>query len=296
MRDANPTLVAFLASRRPFFVADLFTFELANGTVYTWTSFDQNLRAGPYVYSSMGPQLSRTKWGIKNTVDVPSMEIRIFSTGFDLPDGTNLKLLAHNGLFDYSTITLSRLFMPTLGDTSLGPVDIFTGNAAEIKIDALSITLTVKGANVMLAQYMPRNMYTLSCIHTLYDEGCAPNPGQPGGGPARSAYTVENQVGADPSVSVIPWGGTVPATPGNFTNGYIVFTSGAANAQRRTIKLGSSSGLQLVYPLYETPAEGDTFTVTYGCLRNRGPGGCSFFNNLQHYRGFPYVPPETYGF
>jgi len=295
VRAANATLQAFLASRQSFWVADLFLFELANGTTYAWTSYTGNLTVGGHTYSALGPLIDRTKWGIKNTIDVPEMEIQIYSNGTDLPDGSNLKLQVHNGLFDYAQITLSRVFMPTPGDCSLGAVEIFTGNTAELEINALGIKLTVKGANNTLAQYMPRQMYSNTCNHTLFDSGCAPNPGQPDGGPLRSTYTSTNTVGASPTRYAIAWGGTVPANPANFRYGYITFTSGVASGQTRTLGVCSDTSIAFVYPLYEAPAEGDTFEITYGCSRTRNANGCPFFNNLTHFLGFPWVPPETYG-
>lgn len=303
MRQANAVLEAYLASRAPCFSADLFTITLSNGNVYTWTSFDKDLLIPPYTYSSLGPVIDRTKWSIKNTIDVPEMEIRIFSTGSDLPDGSNLKLLVHNGLFDYSTVLLSRVFMPpnpdgTPGPTSLGVVELFKGYTSQLQIDSLGITLTVKGANLQLAQYMPRNQYMTSCIHSVYDIGCAPDPGQPGGGPSRAANTFTSYCGPASTRTFIAWGGGVaPPTPHQFGGGYIVFTSGTSGGITRTINFGNSNihGVQLAYPLYQTPEPGDTYTVTYGCNRTRGSGGCAFFNNLQHYRGFPYIPSAEFG-
>ena len=80
------------------------------------------------------------------------------------------------------------------------------------------------------------------------------------------------------------------------------FTSGTSEGISRTIPAGlaDDTGFALIYPLYETPAVGDTFAVTYGCQRNRGSTGCLFFGpspdgNLQHYRGFPYIPPAEFG-
>lgn len=296
MRTINPTLLAFLRSRQQFFKADLFKFTLADGTVYTWTSYDQDLLVPPYTYSALGPIIDRTKWGIKNTVDIPEMEIQIYSTGADLPDGTNLKLLAHNGLFDFATVLLSRVYMPSPGNTTLGVVDLFLGSIAQITIDALGVKMTTKGANNSLAQYMPRNQYQLSCLHTLYDAGCAPNPGQPGGGPARADFTIENAVGAalPATASFIPWG-SEPANSGNFNYGYVQFSSGVANGIRRTIQAADGTGITLSYPLYQVPSVGDTFTATYGCSRTLGATGCAFFNNTQHWRGFKYLPPATYG-
>ena len=300
MRPANASLIAFLASRAPSFQTDLFTITLANGSVYAWSNYDQPIQVGPYLYSgwaggTRGPLIQRTKWGIKNTIDVPEMDVIIKTNGLDLPDGTNLKLLVHNGLFDYSTVTLSRLVMPKPGDASLGAVDLFTGSAAQIAINALSIDITVKGANVQLAQYMPRNQYMQACIHSVYDAGCAPNPGQPGGGPSRAANTFASNVGAASTPSLINWGTVIPPNPTNFSLGYVTFTSGTSNGITRTIGTSTEAGFSMLYPLYQVPQPGDTFTVTYGCQRNQGPNGCGFFNNRTHYRGFPYIPPAAFG-
>jgi hypothetical protein len=298
MRAANASLIAFLATRRNAIQADLFLITLSNGTVYAWTSFDQDLFVPPYTYSGRKtPLIDRTKWSIKNTIDVPEMGIQIYSNGMDMPDGSNLKLSVHNGLFDYATVSLSRIFMPTVGDTSLGAVALFEGYASEIQINALGIMMTVKGANIQLDQYMPRNQYQLGCIHSVYDNECAPNPGQPGGGPARAANTFANAAGAGSTRTFIAWGDGVPANFGNFALGYITFTGGASAGITRTIPAGQATavGVGLAYPLYITPNEGDTFTVTYGCDRTRGANGCPFFNNLVHFRGFPYVPPAEFG-
>ena len=298
MREANASLVAFLATRAPCFKADLFTITLADGSVYTWTSADTDLFVPPYTYYANGPVIDRTKWSVKNTLDVPEMEVRLFSDGTDLPDGRNLKLLVHNGLFDYATFLLSRIIMPTWGDTSLGAVDLFEGNVADVQIDALEIVVTAKGANHQLAQYMPRNQYMNSCIHSVYDAGCAPNPGQPGGGPLRSAYTLSNTVGAGSTRNFIAWGSGTPPNYAQFSLGYITFTSGTSAGLTRTIPAGQGlvNGVGLAYPLYTQPEVGDEYTVTYGCNRTRsGAQGCPFFNNTNNYRGFRFIPPAEFG-
>ena len=80
---------------------------------------------------------------------------------------------------------------------------------------------------------------------------------------------------------------------GYFTRGYILFTSGALNAIKRTVK-GWQPGLVSVFnPLPAVPAVGDTFMIYPGCDHTQAT--CSSkFGNVVHFRGFPYVPvPET---
>ncbi len=295
MKQVNANLLAFLNSRASYAVADLFLITLQDGSLISWTSYDSDLTVGGVVYSAKGPLIDRTKWGIKNTPEVPEMEILVLSDGADMPDGSNVKMAAAQGLFTFGTVLLSRAFMPAAGNVTLGAVDIFLGNIAEVDVDAISIRMTVKGANVALGQYMPRNTFNTPCIHNLFDKGCAPNPGQAGGGPAKSAYTVASAVGAGSTPAFINWPTTVPPNPTNFNYGWITFTSGANKGASRSITQATTLGLALIPPLNSEPAEGDTFNAVYGCSKTRSSTGCAFFNNLQHYRGFPYVPPETYG-
>jgi uncharacterized phage protein (TIGR02218 family) len=281
MRPASSGLIAFLLSRQPFWTTDLFSFALTNGTTNNWTSSDQSITAGGTLYVAMGPALTRTKWSVKNTIEVPEMEIKMLSTGTDYNSGENIKLLIHNGLLDGATITLYRAFMPTFGNTSYGQVLLFQGKTSTISLGAIGATITVKGINVCLQQYMPRNLFQLSCIHSLYDSGCTKD---------RADYTFEGVVGVAPTAQLITWGTHRTTDGSDFRLGYITMTSGVANGQSRTIEAANNSQMYLAYPLYEAPSVGDTFTATYGCDRSLTTCG-NVFSNTAHYRGFPYIPP-----
>lgn len=280
MRTASSALIAFLLSKQPFWTADLFTVTLSGGTVYHWTSSDQNIVYGGNLFSAMGPALSRTRWNVKNTLDVPEMEVKLISSGLDF-SGANLKLLIHNGLLDGAKITLNRAFMAAFQNTSLGAPLLFSGQVSTISLGALGATITVKGANVLLQQYMPRNQYQLSCIHTLYDSGCKV---------VRASYSVAGIVGSGAlSASEINW--ATPRTDGaRFGLGYVTMTSGVANGEVRTIQMADNNNMIVGYPFYQVPAVGDTFVAAYGCPRDAGTCA-NIFGNLQNYRGFPYVPP-----
>ena len=285
MRTATPALQAFLASKLPFWTADLFTFTLRDGTVNRWTSADRDIWANTNLFSAFGPALTRTRWAVKNTIEVPEMEIKMLSNGSDY-SGSNIKLLIHNGLLDGAQITLERAFMPTFGDTSAaGVVLLFSGYASSITIGALGATIKTKGANVYLQRYMPRNNYTLSCVHTVYDAGCTLN---------RSSFTSGNQVAAGSSDTYIKWDSSPPYTASRYALGTLTFTTGVCEGQTRTIDSVDSSGFILSYPLYETPATGDHFTIQVGC--DRSLVTCNLFSNSIHYRGFPFIPPAETGY
>jgi uncharacterized phage protein (TIGR02218 family) len=287
MRPASNDLIGFLFRKLPFWSADLFTIAtVANGTFH-WTSADRDITDPTSIlFSSLGPRIARSRWSVKNQLDVPEMEIRIDSTGTDLTLG-NLKRLAYQGLFDGATVKLERAFMPSPGDVSLGTVVLFSGYAGPAEINALGITLTVKGANVLLQQYMPRNLYSPTCEHALYDPGCTM---------VRADFTASYAVGASPSSRVIPWE-TPPGHPEYYAYGTMSITSGAGAGQLRTIVQADSTAITVAFPFYTVPAEGDAFTATYGCSRTRGINGepapnCTEpFANTDNFRGFPFVPP-----
>jgi|SRR5579871_4618708 len=287
---------AFLASRRPCFVGELFTFSLAQGGGYLWTSYQSSLTLGASTWlaaSPVGaPLITRNRFGVKNTVEVPELELRLGS-----PDSLyfgNLKNQIHNGLFDGATVAMDRVFMPVPGDLRYGRVNLFTGRLSGVTIDSEGITVTSKGHNVLMNQQAPRNLYQTNCLHTFCDAGCAITGGE-------AAFTFTGQVCAPGTTAGgITW--TVPAgfTASQFTHGKVTMTSGAASGQIRTVRLAGGVSLAFAYPLYDAPSAGDTFSILMGCDRqlNATTSSCeqhrntsnTLVNNLQHYRGFPFVP------
>jgi uncharacterized phage protein (TIGR02218 family) len=90
---------------------------------------------------------------------------------------------------------------------------------------------------------------------------------------------------------VINW--QTDPTGGNWAklgNGVCTVTGGVAEGQQRTVQYAVATGMAFCYPLYEIPAAGDTFTVSYGCDKTQATCGARFAN-AQNYRGFPFVPP-----
>jgi uncharacterized phage protein (TIGR02218 family) len=290
MRPIPGALQSFLLSRQPYYRADLYTITLVDGVTNSyWTDCVQSLTVGGNVYTALGARLERTRLSVKNTVEVPELVIKVGATDADTIGGVGFKQQMHNGYFDGATVSLSRVFMPTMGDTSLGSVLLFAGRMSQVKVTALGGEFTVKGANVLMNQYVPRNVYQVPCIHAFCDAGCTL---------AAATYTTSQTVGTGPTRYKLPWG-TVPAKPNIYTSGVITMTSGAANGQQRTVKFADSSGLTLQYPLYNTPSAGDTFSAFQGCDKsyNSGSGqSCTDRSNTQHFRGFPFVPPGETAF
>jgi uncharacterized phage protein (TIGR02218 family) len=291
MRSTTVNLAAFLSSRpTDIWAADLFTITLLNGTVYRYSGGDIDVTWQGNTWVNLGPAISRTSWSSKDTTDVPEMEITISSDGSDGGD-TNIKAQMHNGLFDGAVVQLDRAIGAVPGQP-LGIVTLFGGPSGQIELGAVMAKVTVKGWMVLLQQYMPRNTYQTSCIHSLYDAGCTA---------VRANFTAPNTVySATPTTvqetdPMTVAAGVAPFS--NFIGGTLAMTSGAAAGAKRTISTvtqagsGSPAGsTTFSYPLYATPSTGDTLTASFGCDKTEGT--CSgTFNNLQHVRSFPFIPP-----
>lgn len=271
-------------------VAELFTFNLASGAIDRWTSWDKSLTITPIPATWLAPidgapLITRNRFGVKNTVEVPEFEIRIGATDALLG---NLKTQIHNGIWDGARIEMDRVFMPTPGDTRYGYVLLFEGRASGATIDAEGVTLTCKGDNVLMNQQAPRNLYQTNCLHTFCDAGCTLS---------ESAYTFTGQsAGAGSNARSIAWNTPSGYTAADFINAKVTMTSGAAVGQIRTIRYASSTSLAFIYPLYGAATTGDTFNILIGCNKSqnacetRQPTAGGTVNNIQHFRGYPYTP------
>lgn len=300
MRTVGGATATLIGAKIPFVKADLFTITLLSGTIFRWTDFDQDIAlvgfSATYHFLAQGPCLQRTQLGVKKTVEVPELVIKLSALDTDFVGGLNIKTQLHNGYFDGATVFLDRCFMalplPTPvtatgvigGGSGLDPVGgLFAGRMSQAKITAVGAELTVKGANVLMNQYVPRNAYQVPCIHTFCDPGCTL---------LAATFTSANSAAAGSTNRVLQWG-TVPGNPSNYRFGKIAMTGGAASGQIRTIKSASAAGIVLQYPLYNTPAPGDTFNAMKGCSKgfNDGSGqDCTTYANTQNYRGFEFTP------
>lgn len=282
LRTAGSLLKAVLADSTVVLSrADLFTFTLQDGvTVYRWTSWDTDLTVGGNLFQSKAPWLKRSSWNLVNTMEVPKLKIFLLALNDSFAGGVSIKGQLKEGLFDGAAMLYELLYMITPGDSSLGTLEIFRGVTSEIEVTGLKSTITCKGKNNLLDQYMPRNVYQLPCNHAFCDPGCTL---------LRASFTFPFTLGGTPTRLFLPWA-AAPGSEARFQSGSVEITSGPASGSWRTIVSADSSGLTLAYPLSSTPLAGDTFTAFQGC--DKTVATCDgTYANLQHYRGFPFIPP-----
>lgn len=287
LRACSPALAAALAGNARLWSAELMTFTLTDGTVLRWTNFDRDLTYAGHTFTAGSPFSSRTSWKVTNTMEVPTLSLRLLAGVASFRGGASLEAQIASGLFDGAAFNLETAFMLTPGDVdTLGTIALFGGYVGPIDGGGVAYTLSIKGRNNDLDQYVPRGLYQVSCRHAFCDAGCTLD---------RADFTSSFAVGSSPTAAFIPWA-TPPATPALSVNGTLAMVDGDAAGSRRTIARATSGGIILSFPLASLPAPGDSFTAFQACdkTRNSGSGqSCTDRSNTDHYRGYPFTPPPT---
>lgn len=281
MRTLSSSLQTVLANGGPFVIADLYTITLADGTVLRWTSAQQPLTVGGYTYS-VGPPIQRDKVAWKTGLNVDQIHVSIDDDGSATIGGQALVAAAWKNLLDLAQVEIDMFISDSWSNTGVGSVNLFVGEVGEVSVAGKKIDLTIESPLAQLNATFPRSYILPTCANTLYDSICAL---------AAASFTFAGTVGANPSASSFPISGISQAN-GYFELGKIRFTSGENAGQVRAIKTYINGVVTLAYPLYTVPAQGDAVSLTAGCDKTRNT--CSGrFNNLIHFRGFPYVPDPS---
>ncbi len=263
----------------PLAFAECFTFTLATGTVLAWTNVDLPVSYNGTSFSATGPLVQGLKFKASVGLEVDKQQITIAARPSDLISGSPALNAIRDGAFDGATVQRDRVFLSAIGGAVIGGVTLFHGRVSTVdSVGRTQAQITVASDLVILDYDMPRNLYSPSCVHTLYDSGC---------GVIRGTYSVSGAVGAGSTAGLILTG----VAAAGHAQGSIVFTSGVNANLRATVKsVAPGASLSLMYPLPSTPQAGDAFTVAFGCDHTRGTCQAKFAN-LVNFRGFPFVPP-----
>ena len=193
MKTASTALVAFLNAARAnpdsaIAFADCFTFTLATGTILAYTNVDQPVVYNGFAFLADGPLVQGLKYKASVGLEVDKQQITIAARPTDLVNGSPFLNALRDGAFDGATVQRDRVFMSALGRTPVGGVTLFHGRVSTIDdVGRTSATITVASDLVVLDYDMPRNLYSPTCLHTLYDSGC---------GVISAAYAASGTVGA----------------------------------------------------------------------------------------------------
>ena len=132
---------------------------------------------------------------------------------------------------------------------------MFQGRISTVdKVGRTQATLTVASDLVILDYDMPRNLFSPTCVHTLYDSGC---------GVIRGTYAASGTAGRGLDVEHDQLSRRAARARAGLARLHVRRQRQRARdgQERRT----PASALNLMYPLPFAPAPGDAFTVYAGC-------------------------------
>lgn len=289
MKTASTALISLLATRQ-FFTADLYQFSLSGGGQLNYCGGDRDMVWNNITWmagGTTGPYFDRRDNKAKCHWKVG---IEVDTLVFDVLPGSSTVLgdpflsAIRQGVFDGAEMTLYRAFMPTYGNVAAGTVIMFAGRVAEIDASGSLATFSINSHLELLNQNLPRNLYQAACLNALYDSGCTLNS---------ASFAVTGSVSTTSAQSIVY--ASLPQVTGYFDLGMLTFTSGVNTGVSRTVKTylqGSPSSIAFIAPFPSAPNAGDTFSIIPGCDKQQST--CqNKFNNLQHFRGFPYVPENS---
>ena len=282
--------------------AECFTFTLASGTSYYWTNVDFDVPYNGNIFSSSGPLVQGLRFRQSVGLEVDKQQITIAARPTDLISGAQVLIAIRIGSFDGASVQRDRVFLSPSDNlnradfsadfsSDFGPapfyapptvidgVTLFKGRVSTVdQVGRTSANLTIASDLVILDYDMPRNLFSPTCVNTLYDATCGVN---------RAANQWAAACGAGSTSITI----ATSVADASQAQGSLVMTSGENLGVRATVKsVAPGVSLALMYPLPVMPATGDTFVVYRGCDRTYGTCGTRFSNQLR-FRGFPFVPP-----
>jgi uncharacterized phage protein (TIGR02218 family) len=289
MKTASTALLNLLATRQ-FYSADLYNFLLIGGGQFYYCSGDRDIVWNSITWSAGAPNgpffdrrdnKAKCHWKVGIEVDTLVFDVL---PGNSTVLGEPFLSAVRQGVFDGAEMTLYRAFMPTYGNMAAGMIIMFAGRVAEIDAGRSLATFSLSSHLELLNLKMPRNLYQAGCVNTLFDSSCALN---------QTAFAVSGSVASATSAST--FAAALTQVTGYFDLGSVSFTSGANSGIARTVKAyvkGLPGSVSLIAPFPVVPVPGDAFTIYPGCDKQQST--CSAkFNNLIHFRGFPYVPENS---
>lgn len=278
MKTASPALIAHLNTARQLLMADLYTFTLANGTVYRFTSADIAITSGGNVFKPTA-LLKRTGTQCRVGISVDNLTITATGSASFMLGGVSFAAAAVRGDFDRATVLLERAWFTDWFAAPVGVLNQFQGNVSDVECDRMEVRIAVKSSLERFNILMPRRVYQAGCPNALFDHSCGLN--KAAFAVAGTILTGSNNLSLVTTISAIPlnWGAL----------GVIEITTGPNLGQKRTIKSHVGVNFELVSKLPFAPGVGENFIAYPGCDKTLETCAGKF-DNASRYRGQPYIP------
>lgn len=290
MKTANTALINLLQLNHEFKMVDLLTITLADDpvtpTVLRYSLGDFKVTFGANLFVIDGPIIERGDVRVSRGLSVDDLELTVQNTNLDLQllGMAYIKAIAL-GAFDGAKVLLQRGFMDEWSGTIVDALYLFSGRVSALgDMTRWSVQVRVTSDTELLNVKLPRNVFTPNCPLNVYSPTCALD---------RDDFTVTGSVTQVLNQRVRFDTGRTEAVD-YFNQGVLMFTSGANAGKSRSVKTYPGSGIfEFALPWGADVAVGDDFLVYPGCDKTMAT--CEDrFDNLPHFRGFPFIPaPET---
>jgi uncharacterized phage protein (TIGR02218 family) len=290
----TPAQIALLQGGR-FMMGELYTFYLANGVVDYFTSLDVPITFNGNTFKANSIRISGLKFKLSVGVDVDEQDIKIAAFPWDTLGGSEFITSVLDGALDGGYVARDRAFWtPTSG---IPAVDYKAAPALVVRLSYMRCSTITKGGRtwvemklkspmVLLNIDMPRNPYSPSCLHTLFDTGCTLH---------KASFGTNGTVGNSSTLISVTWSGGIPVQTGadgyaNYEQGRVLFTSGPNANTQFAVAWNDSTSLKLQQPMDVLPNIGDHFTAYVGCSKTLNTCTLKFFNQ-SNWRGYDLIPP-----
>ena len=278
MKTATRELIDLLHGSDEFLMADLFRITLSNGQILQHTNADMPVVWDGQTYEAHKLIIKRGATRVAVGLDVDSNTLEIAAEPDYRLEGLQWSEAALGGALDGARVVIERIFFSDWV-TPVGAVVIFSGRVSDVSGSRSAVKVDVKSDIELLNVSSPRNIYQAGCMRTLYDGGCKVN---------REKFTVNGRVTAN-SMTGTELACNLTQADGWFNQGVIKFTSGRNAGLSRTVKEHKGGRLSFALRLPSPPQSGDVFKIYPGCDKRQETCGKKF-DNIVHFRGFPYIP------
>ncbi|MDO5058589.1 MAG: DUF2163 domain-containing protein [Neisseria sp.] len=283
MKQANRELIELLHGSETFVMADLYTLKLNSGKLLRYTDADMPVIWQGERFEAHSVIIKRGATRLTRDLEADGNELEIAALPEHTLEGLPFAEAVLGGVLDGATVKIERVFFRDFSDgafqTAVGAVILFAGRVSDVSGSRSTVRVSVKSDLELLNVASPRNVYQAGCMRTLYSPGCGVN---------RAAFTVNGRVTANSANSnELLFRSDKP--DGYYDQGVVEFTSGKNAGLTRTVKSHAQGRLNFALRLPHPPKAGDAFKIVPGCSKTMA--SCKDkFNNIVHFRGFPFIP------
>lgn len=302
MKDCSQALTDLMmeyirGKRTTWYIAELYTFWLQydiaynagyfnSGAILLYTGHDVDLTVGGNKYKHLA--IEHGDITESRGTEVADMELTINYTPSDKISELDVSWFNafQSGAFDGAYLSLDRLYSPIPWQYDMPNISSdyvlksrFFGRIDVQEAKLTTCKLTVKSPTDMLNTQLPRNLIKPSCLNKFCDSMCTLN---------KDDYKVDTVALSGSTKTGIKISGYAD---GYFTQGTMLCTSGNNVGVTRSIKTFTDGVATPAEPFKLPVNAGDSFSFWRGCAKTMV--ACTAYNNMSHFRGFPFLPCQN---